>query len=97
MADVKQFANWELLPDDVSSHTHTQNSAAHRPPLGPLTRAFSPCPTQRQHRREQQKVSSDFQKALHAFQAASRRSAERQRTFVERAKTQLDPALEPPA
>ncbi|GAA5913500.1 hypothetical protein JCM5296_001746 [Sporobolomyces johnsonii] len=40
----------------------------------------------RQHKQEQQKVSTDFGRALEAFQAISRRSAERQKQFVERAK-----------
>ncbi|KAK4053374.1 SNAP receptor [Microbotryomycetes sp. JL201] len=41
------------------------------------------------HRHEQQKVSSDFQKALQSFQQAQKRSAERQRLFVERAKATI--------
>ena len=35
-------------------------------------------------------MSSDFQKALHSFQSASKRSAERQRLFVERAKATIE-------
>ncbi|GJN89007.1 hypothetical protein Rhopal_001978-T1 [Rhodotorula paludigena] len=57
-------------------------------------------PTDRQHRQEQQKVSADFQRALETFQAVSRRSAERQRLFVERAKATVDAAdgdVPPPA
>ena len=46
-------------------------------------------PPQRYHRHEQQKVSSDFQKALQSFQQAQKRSAERQRLFVERAKASI--------
>ncbi|ORY92432.1 t-SNARE, partial [Leucosporidium creatinivorum] len=42
------------------------------------------------HKQEQQKVSNDFQKALQSFQAASKRSAERQRLFVERARANID-------
>ncbi|KAM0787448.1 hypothetical protein ACM66B_003528 [Microbotryomycetes sp. NB124-2] len=46
-------------------------------------------PSNRFHRHEQQKVSSDFQKALQSFQQAQKRSAERQRLFVERAKASI--------
>ncbi|GAA6021078.1 hypothetical protein JCM10207_003356 [Rhodosporidiobolus poonsookiae] len=43
-------------------------------------------PSDRQHRQEQQKVADDFKSALETFQGVSRRSAERQRLFVDRAK-----------
>ncbi|SCV67586.1 BQ2448_5197 [Microbotryum intermedium] len=52
-------------------------------------------PTDRQHRYEQQKVSGDFQKALASFQAASKRSAEKQRLFVERAKVAINDGTTP--
>ncbi|GAA6041075.1 hypothetical protein JCM8097_004707 [Rhodosporidiobolus ruineniae] len=47
-------------------------------------------PSDRQHKQEQQKVSSDFQRALEAFQDVARRSAERQRLFVERERVAVD-------
>ncbi|BGP55135.1 hypothetical protein JCM8202_002806 [Rhodotorula sphaerocarpa] len=43
-----------------------------------------------QQRQEQQKVASDFQRALETFQSVSRRSVERQRLFVEEAKARVD-------
>uniref|UniRef100_A0A0K3CGS8 FGENESH: predicted gene_9.106 protein n=1 Tax=Rhodotorula toruloides TaxID=5286 RepID=A0A0K3CGS8_RHOTO len=49
-------------------------------------------PSDRHHRQEQQKVAADFQRALETFQSVSRRSAERQRLFVERAKASVDAA-----
>lgn len=45
---------------------------------------------QTQQRQEQQKVASDFQRALETFQSVSRRSVERQRLFVEEAKARVD-------
>ncbi|BGP07614.1 SNAP receptor [Rhodotorula toruloides] len=51
-------------------------------------------PSDRNHRQEQQKVAADFQRALEMFQSVSRRSAERQRLFVERAKANVDEAEE---
>ncbi|KAK4048374.1 SNAP receptor [Microbotryomycetes sp. JL221] len=51
-------------------------------------------PSNRFHRHEQQKVSSDFQKSLQSFQQAQKRSAERQRLFVERAKATTSSALQ---
>lgn len=53
-------------------------------------------PAQRQHKLERDKITTDFHKALRAFQTAQTRSVERQRTFVQRAKAVLDettPAL----
>ncbi|GAA5838239.1 hypothetical protein JCM11251_003438 [Rhodosporidiobolus azoricus] len=47
-------------------------------------------PTDRLHKQEQQKVSADFQRSLENFQAVARRSAERQRLFVERAKATVE-------
>lgn len=47
-------------------------------------------PDDRQHKLERDKISTDFQRALRAFQAAQTRSVERQRTFVQRAKATLD-------
>ncbi|GAA5855385.1 hypothetical protein JCM8547_009061 [Rhodosporidiobolus lusitaniae] len=47
-------------------------------------------PSDRQHKQEQQKVSTDFQRALETFQAVARRSVERQRLFVERAKANVE-------
>lgn len=49
-------------------------------------------PDDRQHKLERDKISTDFQRALRAFQAAQTRSVERQRTFVQRAKANLDDA-----
>ncbi|KAM0748282.1 t-SNARE [Meredithblackwellia eburnea MCA 4105] len=46
-------------------------------------------PDDRQHRQELAKVTSDYKKAVGSFQQAQTRSADRQRTFVERAKTTL--------
>lgn len=37
-------------------------------------------------------MAADFQRALETFQSVSRRSAERQRLFVERAKASVDAA-----
>lgn len=39
-------------------------------------------------------MAADFQRALEMFQSVSRRSAERQRLFVERAKANVDAAEE---
>ncbi|GAA6064661.1 hypothetical protein JCM10212_002134 [Sporobolomyces blumeae] len=50
-------------------------------------------PSDRQHKQEQTKISTDFQRALEAFQSISRRSAERQRQFVQKAKRTVE-ALE---
>ncbi|GAA5919918.1 hypothetical protein JCM6882_007269 [Rhodosporidiobolus microsporus] len=47
-------------------------------------------PSDRLHKQEQQKVAADFQRALETFQAVARRSAERQRLFVERAKATVE-------
>ncbi|GAA5853613.1 hypothetical protein JCM9279_005074 [Rhodotorula babjevae] len=49
-------------------------------------------PEDRHHRQEQQKVSADFQRALEQFQVVSRRSAERQRLFVERQRATVEAA-----
>ncbi|BGP15596.1 hypothetical protein JCM10213_004113 [Rhodosporidiobolus nylandii] len=51
---------------------------------------WSLLPSDRQHKHEQQKVAADFQRALETFQAVARRSAERQRLFVERAKATVE-------
>lgn len=80
-ADVKRFANWEVAPTDVRPSLFAELD-----PRADLVRLA----TQRQHKQEQQKVSNDFQKALQSFQAASKRSAERQRLFVERARANID-------
>lgn len=47
-------------------------------------------PTDRQHKQEQQKISSDFQRALEAFQSISKKSAEKQRQFVQKAKRTVE-------
>ncbi|GAA5840208.1 hypothetical protein JCM3766R1_004128 [Sporobolomyces carnicolor] len=47
-------------------------------------------PTDRQHKQEQQKISIDFQRALEAFQTVSRKSAEKQRQFVQKAKRNVE-------
>jgi hypothetical protein len=78
--EVKRLTDWKLLPSDVRS-------------VPSPTRSFrSQCSprSQRQHKQEQQKVSADFQRALETFQTVVRRSAERQRLFVERAKASVD-------
>lgn len=41
-------------------------------------------------------MTDDFHKALKLFQDASKRSAEKQRIFVERAKASIDPLASPP-
>jgi len=46
--------------------------------------------SQRQHKQEQQKISTDFQRALESFQSVSRRSAEKQRQFVQKAKRTVE-------
>lgn len=91
--DVKRLNDWKLQPDDVRS---SLSLPVRRPtlfnsltplPLGLLRHA-----PQRHHRQEQQKVSADFQRALEAFQQVSRRSAERQRLFVERQRATVEAA-----
>ncbi|SGY16949.1 BQ5605_C012g07040 [Microbotryum silenes-dioicae] len=74
-------ATREILKDSNAEVKHFANSDL--------------APTDRQHRYEQQKVSGDFQKALVSFQAASKRSAEKQRLFVERAKVAINDATTP--
>ncbi|GAA5991300.1 hypothetical protein JCM11641_002816 [Rhodosporidiobolus odoratus] len=47
-------------------------------------------PSDRGHKQEQQRVAADFRRALETFQLVAGRSADRQRLFVERAKTTVD-------
>lgn len=46
--------------------------------------------SQVQLRQEQQKVTADFQRALELFQITSRRSAERQRLYVQEARARVE-------
>ena len=46
--------------------------------------------SQVQLRQEQQKVTADFQRALALFQVTSRRSAERQRLYVQEARARVE-------